>query len=128
MRESIAKPSQGVNLKCNSCSEHTSHADSLSLLSEGLCAVLLHLLPKAFSVQNEECPHRERVAFPGSFTMLRSPRRCTWFHVPVNVAGAYPSACFSTRAFIWGDVLCDGWLVELCLLDPARYSMVHLFA
>lgn len=99
-----------MKLKCNSCSERTSHVGSLILLWEGLCAVLLHPLPKALSVQKEECPHREQIAFPGYFTMLRSPRRCTWFHVPMNAAGAYPSACSFTRAFVWGDTLCDGQL------------------
>lgn len=98
-RESIAKQSQGVNLKCNSCFECASHVGSLILLWEGLCAVPLHPLPKALSVQKEECPHRERIAFPGYFTMLRSPRRCTWFHVPMNAAGSYPSAHSSTRSF-----------------------------
>lgn len=121
------KQSQGVNLKCNSCSERTSHVGSLILLSEGLCAVLLHPLPKALSVQKEECPHREQIAFPGYFTMLRSPWRCTWFHVPMNVAGACPSAC-SSIVLVWGGMLCDGQLVRLCLLYPARCSMHLSFA
>lgn len=64
---------------------------SLILLREGLCAVLLHPVPKALSVQQEECPHREWMAFPGYFTMLQSPRRYTWFHGPSNVSGASPS-------------------------------------
>lgn len=127
-RESIAKQSQGVNLKCNSCSERTSPVGSLILLWEGLCAVLLHPLPNALSVQKEECPHRERITFPGYFTMLRSPRRCTWFHVPMNVAGAYPSARSSTRAFAWGHMLCNGRLVAFCLLDPTKFGVNHSFA
>lgn len=125
-RGSVAKQSQGVNLKCNSYSERTSHVGSLILLWEGLCAVLLHPVPKALSVQQEECPHRERMAFPGYFTMLHSPRRCTWFYVPMNVSGASPSALPSASAF--AGELCfgmDHWrscvfwtlLGKLCITD-----------
>lgn len=49
------------------------------------------------------------------------------FHVPMNVAGAYPSfSSLYTQAFT-GE-LCGGWVAQLCLLDPARCSVHHSFA
>lgn len=49
------------------------------------------------------------------------------FHVPMSVAGAYPSfSSLSTQAFT-GE-LCGGCVAELCLLDPARCSVHHSFA
>lgn len=59
-------------------------------------------------------------SFSRLFHQAEESQEMPCFHVPVSVAGAYPSFSSHRRT--------GGCVVELCLTDPARWSMHHSFA
>lgn len=72
-------------------------------------------------------PTQRADSFSRLFHHAEESQEMPCFHVPMSVAGAYPSfSSLSTQAFT-GE-LCGGCVAELCLLDPARCSVHHSFA
>lgn len=117
-----------MNLKCNSCSERTSHVGRLILLWERgpLCSSASSSAKGTLSAERR-MPTQGVDSFSRLFHQAEESQEMPCLHVPMSVAEAYPSfSSHSTQAFM-GE-LCVGCVVDLWLLDPARCSVHHSFA